>query len=167
MERDEAAAEVQRLTQEIAEQQEVADTALRRVSAFQTIIRGYLELYPDIEVPPTVSGQAPDASMGRRAKEGNSFYNALVSMAAPKGTDAVRQIMQERPDHDWYVSELVNELRERGWLPASDNPASAVRAAVERLLKVDDSDIYKHVLEGKVVYRYAPDDAPSYDEEPF
>lgn len=75
---------------------------------------------------------------------------------------------------EYRVSEAVAELRKREWLPESDNPANAVRAALERLVANVEEDVFKGNEYGYVTYTYDPDrirpDAgPGYgfDEEPF
>jgi len=91
----------------------------------------------------------------------------------PKGAEAVRLILQESPNEWFFVSELVQALKARNWLPDSDNPANAVRTTLERLFNTPDSDVKKsRDINDKVIYSYRPDDAPaeppSYnDEEPF
>lgn len=72
---------------------------------------------------------------------------------------------------------MVNALRARGWLPESDNPANAVRAALDRLWRSPDADVCKYTYaNGTVRYAYDPDlerttvpqdPDPGFDEEPF
>lgn len=168
MDREEAATEVERLAREAREQQAIADEALRRVAGLRTIISGWLQVFPDLEVPAETieSEERVDIALQQKTRITN-FVDAMRLMNAPKATDAVRQVIQERPDYPWYVSELVSEMRDRGWLPESDNPASTVRAALERLRQSSDSDVRKTYYEGKVAYRYAPDDPREEDNEPF
>lgn len=85
---------------------------------------------------------------------------------APRGAEAVPIILQGSPNQWFYVSELVEALKVRGWLPDSDNPANAVRTALERVMSTPSSDVFKTRRNNKVLYSYRPDDAP-YEEEPF
>lgn len=127
---------------------EVADDALRRAAGIEAVISGYLQMYPgladEFELPFDVGEMSP--------REGE----------APRGAAAVRIILQESPRKRWVVSELVDELRRRSWLPKSDNPANAVRAALERLLTKADSDVFKtpDKDERVVYYVYDPDRDP-------
>lgn len=146
-------------TTELQAQRRRQAESARKISAIEKIVAGLLEMFPDL------AGEF-DFEPGSSSEAGG----------VPKGAEAVRIILQEHPNDWFYVSELVDKLRLRGWLPESDNPANAVRAALERLLTADDSDVQKRRDHSdKVVYSYRPDDAPdpgppagySYDEEPF
>jgi hypothetical protein len=138
-----------------------AEDEMRKAGGLKKLMDGYLELFPQLKELLVASlDEVVPAPDGR-----------------PKGADAVRSILQEHSGIWFLVSELVDELRDRGWLPESDNPASAVRAALERLISTEDSDIYKGRRTSpnggnpRVIYKYDPDyepevEAPS-DEEPF
>ncbi len=160
MEEAEAQQEVIRLISAWQHERHAAEEAARRARGLSTIIRGYVEIFPGLRelVGPMES----------------TFSVATVAVETPRGADAVRLILQERPDYWWLVSDLVAELKERGWLPDSDNPAAATRAALERLLNSEDSDVRKvRRKDNKVRYAYVPDepppDPPAYDygPEPF
>jgi len=176
MEVDEAASRVERLVAEVTEQKdlaenylEMAEAAKTRAGALAEIINAYLRAFPELEV--IVAGWPPED---------------YPRTSAPRGAEAVRQVLHESPGTWWYVSELVEKLRERGALPDSDNPANAIRTALERLRSNPESDVEKGVYGTKVAYRYQPDEeappepqskpryspidpGPSYDygEEPF
>jgi hypothetical protein len=82
----------------------------------------------------------------------------LAGEAAPTTGDAVRLVLQEKPGYEFWISEVVNELRERGWLPPSANPANAIRTSLERLIAKTNSDTYKRRwTDGTVTYSYMPD----------
>ena len=99
-----------------------------------------------------------------------------------RGAEAVLSVLQVEEDRWFSVVDMVESLEEQGLLPESTNPPNAVRAALERLVAVDDG----HVVKGRpfrnqnVMYRYheaekAITTAPSvpvdsgygYSEEPF
>lgn len=160
--------EVKALVEQLTAQRELVRSATRKCSGLATIIRGYIEMYPE------------ELGEFREFVEFDWEYGAAPRpAAAPKGADAAGRILQETPGYKYYVSEVVEALRARDWLPESDNPANAVRAALERLVASTDSDVSKYrTQDGKVVYFYDPDldrtptpnQAPAgYDpaEEPF
>jgi hypothetical protein len=156
MQRSEAEAAVKEHLVELAVQHGIAADVQRRISGLGTIIRGYVEMFPELAELVGGVGESP------------------TSEEAPRGAKAVRLVLQETPNEWWLVSALVRELENRGWLPESENPANAVRAALERLIaNSDETDIYKHKrsYDGKVEYGYMPDggveDPYDYDEEPF
>jgi hypothetical protein len=148
MDEQEARDHVIRLLTEWEAQRVVVEAAGRRARGLATIIRGYVEMYPELR---TLVGPME-----------STFSVATVDVEdTPRGAEAVRLILQERPDHWWLVSELVYELKERDWLPDSDNPANAVRTALERLLVSETSDVHKRRnVKNKVIYAYLPDEAP-------
>jgi hypothetical protein len=159
MEVEEAELLICRLVGELREQRLLAEKASRQAAALNKIIAGYLEMFP---------------ALGSLVDDDALLHLEYTDDDAPKGAEAVRIILQESPDQWFYVSRLVQELRERGWLPDSDNPANAVRTALERLINTSDSDVKKgRDSNNRVVYSYRPDDAPPLppagydDEEPF
>ena len=123
------------------------------------IINGYVEMFPELA----------------RLVDRDALSAPLDHDETPRGAEAVRIILQDQPNVPWLVSELVNALDSRGWLPESTNPANAVRTALERLVAAPESDVVKGTRSGKVIYSYEPDritDPPPYyrgndDEEPF
>ena len=53
-------------------------------------------------------------------------------------------VLQEKPNFQFWVSEVVTEIRERGSIcNKSDNPANALRTSLERLVERPDSDVFK------------------------
>jgi hypothetical protein len=157
MEVHEAKKIIQQLVVELEVLRSAAATATRKAVAVSKIIGGYIEMFPEL-------GPLLD-------QETLFDPERTTDEDAPKGAEAVRLILQDAPDQWFYVSNLVAALREREWLPHSDNPANAVRTALERLINTPDSDVKKgRDSNNKVIYSYRPDDAPprSYpDEEPF
>ena len=167
MEVQRAREDVLRLVGELREFRYVASAATRNAAAVSKIISGYVEMFPEL---------------GALVEADDLADQEGTDENSPKGAEAVRLILHEEPNHWFYVSDLVENLRNRGWLPDSDNPANAVRTALERLINTPDSDVKKGRKASKVVYSYRPDDfprlpqtgpplptpPPSYDdEEPF
>jgi ATP/maltotriose-dependent transcriptional regulator MalT len=158
MQFEEAKALVRQLAAEWAERQHVASVAADQATKLAGIIAAYIDMFPELAlVVRDVTGQLPAPG----AEDSN----------APKGAEAVRIVLQENVKVQYYVSEMVEELRQRGWLPESDNPANAVRAALDRLSGDSASDVHKQRFNDRTVtYIYDPDrdPGPDYDdEEPF
>jgi len=118
----------------------------------QLIIQGILKRFPDLAV---------------EEKAWEDLWETQTER--PRGAQAVLSVLQV-DENQWYtVVKMVDVLAERGWLPPeSENPANAVRAALERLVAAKDSDVEKgKTTSGTVMYRYHEPEEPSYDDEPF
>jgi hypothetical protein len=137
----------------------------RKAAGLKKVLLGYGEMYPEFmsRVQDFIDGAAT-------WHEPNEPPRAVVeASSSPRGADAVRLILQEHPNSQFRVSEAVAELRKR------DNPANAVRAALERLVANTEEDVIKGSEYGYVTYSYQPDrirpsDAEAgygFDEEPF
>jgi hypothetical protein len=156
---DEARPHVQRLFDELVEKHLMIDALTKDAAGLEAIVRGYFAAFPEL------CTEQMDIALNQRETP-----TAARPSGSPRGADAVRLILQDEPGVLWLVSALVLELKDRGWLPDSDNPANAVRAALERLTSADDSDVYKERRGHNVYYVYDPDRAPSLpygEEEPF
>jgi hypothetical protein len=174
---DSAEVDVLRLTAELTLERNALESATRAVSALQKMIAAYYEMFPELH---DRLGPSP---VDARTLGVQGFVPDLPE--PPRGAEAVRMVLQERPGEWLMVTDLVDELRNRGWLPyGSDNPANAVRTALERLLAMDDSDIVKGTRRQRgspprVIYKYDPDEdrtarSPEtnetgygYDDDPF
>ena len=163
MDVDEAKKEVVRLINEWEVQQESAQEATRRAAGLQKIVAGYMEMFPELE-----------EYVGAIVKSLTESQAAPSEQGQPKGAEAVWRILQGLPGELVLVSELVEMLKGRGWLPESDNPANAVRTALERLYaNSEETDVVKGTRGNNVAYGYFPDrEAPprggyEYGEEPF
>lgn len=86
----------------------------------------------------------------------------------PRGAQAVERVLGEHPGSRFAVSNVVELLRERGWMPNSTNPSNAVRTALERLVEAGIIEKTRLAEGGPVMYGY-PKPKPAYDygEEPF
>jgi alkylhydroperoxidase family enzyme len=149
-------------------QEQIAEQAMRIARGMWKIAAGYTEMFP--ELADEIESQTGITVIGRDEGDG--------AETRPRGADAVARIMQDRPGEQFAVSELVKRLRDRGWLPESENPANAVRTALERLCSDGASDVRKHryrTVGGSysVSYSYDPDTETEpqsysdYGEEPF
>jgi len=159
MDPEEARQLLRRCQQEREDARKSLTEAQRTIESTKLIIQGLLKRYPDLADSEQEYEESWDAEAER-----------------PRGADAVMAVLQVEEERWFTVAELVEELRVRNWLPASEAPANAVRAAVERLVAAKDSNIEKAKFEDGVNYRYSePDPHPkaavtqyvSYDEEPF
>lgn len=138
MDVEDATAAVNQLVHELDDWIAKAEEANRRVTGIRTILAGYVQMFPALE-----------AQVGPLATHGTN--------EPPRGAEAVRLVLQSDSGTPWTVSELVEALNERGWLPDSDNPANAVRAALNRLMDQDGSDVHKRRRGQYVSYVYDPD----------
>lgn len=113
------------------------------------IIRGVLQMFPELETGDEFEWGDPLAPFQGRALT---------------GAEAVRAVMVSEPMQWMTVRAVLQRLEEQGWLPQSDNPPNAIRAALERALAQGDGiEKGKSEKAGAVVYRYNP----SLQEEPF
>lgn len=103
----------------IAEADEAVRQAVRRRDGLQLVARGLRRAFSELE-------EIEYDTDGR-----------------PRGAEAVRRILDESPESGQEVSGIVAALRDRGWLPRSDNPSNAVRAALERLISSDPDNFGK------------------------
>jgi hypothetical protein len=73
----------------------------------------------------------------------------------PRGSDAVARVLVERRTPT-RVTELIEEMRRRGWTSQeAKHPEAAIRAALQRLVKAEQVERV-----GQGVYRYRPDKLP-------
>src|SRR5438874_1588226 len=111
MEIAEARAEVSRLVEEWEQQHAFAESASRKAAGLQKIVFGYIEMFPELEEYVGALGEALA-----------ELPPPLPQPVTPKGEEAVRRVLQEAPSMWYLVSELVEALRSRNWLPRdSDN----------------------------------------------
>jgi hypothetical protein len=159
MDRDKAR---QTLTQLRKDQLAATDTVrdlIRQMEARSKVIEGYEELYPEL-------AENEDDSYEGTDDEQEEW--PLV----PRGQEAVRRLLSERPAQWWTIDEVVSEMYERGWLPGGKNPTAAVRAALGRLTDDPLSGVDKgRAKDGRRVYwRYQPPSLQAsgdFEEEPF
>jgi len=113
------------------------------------VIKGILRLFPDLE-----SGDEFEWGESDEAVE------------HPRGAEAVRAIMKDAPLVWYTIPEMVEALADRDWLPQSDNPANAVRAALTRAVAQGVWGVQRGRRndDGLVVFRYNPEKDK---EEPF
>jgi hypothetical protein len=166
------------LEQEMASAQEEVYAAQRRVAALKKIIEGIKALNghaatvviattPEpVEVEPNEATPPPDPFDVLRGVVGNGARHVAVTFShpdedhdgaenAPKGREAVRRIVAERPGI-WTLAQIVRELDRRGWLVSR----KAAEVAVHRLA---DKGEAKRV--GNGVYSFAAATPASEDRE--
>jgi hypothetical protein len=121
----------------------------RQMEGLRQIKAGLLKVYPDLVSEPPNPLTDEDVWTGDK----------------PKGASAVGVVLAETPGKWFSVSMMVRELDRRGWLPESDNPANATRAALERLIAANP-DVRKDTgtKTGQVVYAYKGRPGSSTDE---
>jgi hypothetical protein len=165
MELVDAETQVRVLGAQLHEAAATMDRAQRTVTGIGKILDGYIEMFPQLQ---SVVDEATAGITLPTTEAGDD--------GRPRGAEAVRLILQESPSAWFRVSQLVGLLRDRGWLPESENPANAVRTALERLVAdPDDSDVVRGKFKsGAVGYMYDPDrdrtppaGGYGFDEEPF
>jgi hypothetical protein len=102
------------LRRELAEAEATLAAAEHRVAALETLVSGYVDLFPALA---SIEAAAPD------------------EVTRPRGQEAVLRIMQlpEFKGRYWTVTAMTDALRERDWLPHSNTPANAVRTSLDRL----------------------------------
>jgi hypothetical protein len=54
---------------------------------------------------------------------------------APRGTDALRLVLEGEPQRAWALPDLLEALGDRGWLPTSRRPEEGVRIGLKRLVE--------------------------------
>jgi len=130
---------------------EAVQAAQATIESSQLIIQGILKGFPEL---------ADDE------KEWGDLWEP--EHERPRGAEAVLSILQVDENKWFSVMQMVQSLTERNWLPDSENPPNAVRAALERLVAADGNSVEKgRTKTGTVVYRYHEEEPPSFDEEPF
>lgn len=146
---DQQAAEVVGdLLNELATTRDEVDTLSRRIVGIRKLIDGLIEMYPATEdlLPPDLDDD---------------------EQLRPRGAEAVRRVLEDRPTHWHAVPTVVDRLDAWGWTPESSNPPNAVRSALQRLVDQGLADKGRSAEDGAVVYRLKPRSAPDMDGEPF
>jgi hypothetical protein len=121
----------------------------QEVAALRKVVEGMRELLRRERSPksalPLFDTETPDEPTPDQPADG----------FVPRGSDAVARVLIERRTPT-RVTELIEDMRQRGWLSAdAKHPEAAVRAALQRLVK---SAEVERVSQG--VYRYRLDKLP-------
>jgi hypothetical protein len=146
---------LRRCQQDRQDAREAVAAAQATFESSRLIIQGIIKRFPELADDEQEWGQLWETETER-----------------PRGAEAVLSILQVDENKWSSVAGMVNELADRNWLPESENPSNAVRAALERLVAIPDNHVEKGKTEtGTVVYRYhEPEPAKGgygHDEEPF
>lgn len=117
-----------------------------RIRHLNSLLDGLRQVYPDLRErrPPQVS---PD------------LEDALEQV--PRGQTAVLRVFGD-PDFAgryWTVTMVAEELRVRGWLPDSEHPENAIRAAIMRLV-ASDKRVHRGIGRHGPVYYFQPEGGP-------
>jgi hypothetical protein len=115
----------------------------KREAAIRKLIDGYLELFPGLASHQTLMP-----------------LPAPVVSLRPRGQEAVLRVMEDSVGKWWTVGTMVHELEKRGWLPESEQPANAVRVAMERVVTAASPPYFKDKgASGTVTFSYRPFEA--------
>lgn len=85
--------------------------------------------------PPTSNPAAPEPVEPPAAGHASSTSAPRQSPdpEAPKGTEALRLVLESDPARSWALVDLLDALSEKGWLPTSRRPEEGVRISLKRL----------------------------------
>ncbi len=136
---------VAELLDTLLEARDAVEQSQRRAAGVRRMISGLLEMFPALEdmLPEDIDPEEE---------------------ARPRGTAAVRRVLDDQPG-DWFaVAGVVELLLRRGWLPESSNPANAVRTALERAV---EAGLVKKARATRGGVIYSSVEEPSDDEMPF
>jgi hypothetical protein len=82
-----------------------------------------------------LNGHAQDITEPRFVEQnGTVFVAAQLDRTGPRGREAVRRVMAERPSRVWKVIELKREILGRGWAPTP----KAVEANLKRMRELGE-----------------------------
>lgn len=143
MQLDEANRILSGLREELGDVRTAMLAAQRRAHSLTKLIEGYVELFPELAEPQEVADV--DANDGDK----------------PRGQEAVLAVMKESPGKWFTVPSMTRELAQRGWQPATDNPANATRAALDRLVSAPGQVRKDRGATGSVTYSYRPFEPPT------
>jgi hypothetical protein len=137
MDLEEARDLLRRSQQEYQKADESIKSARAIAASVQLIIRGILTRYPELA---ETEGELGDLDLGEPSPL--------------RGADAVLDVLRVHEGKAYSVTDMVQALRQKNSLPDSDNPAPAVRTALERLLLGEKGVAKTRSPKGTVVYRY-------------
>jgi hypothetical protein len=144
MELEEARDLLRRSQEEYQEANEMIKSAQATIESTQLIIRGILKRYPELAETEQVDG---------------------LDLREPpplRGAEAVLDVLRVNEGKTYSVTEMMQALKRQNSLPDSENPAPAVRTALERLLAGGKGVTKSRTAKGTVVYRYdAADEGPT------
>jgi hypothetical protein len=137
MEREEAG----RILVEAIESRRAAQEVVRQeretINGTELVIRGLLRLFPELETGDELDWGDPEQAEAPRS-----------------GSEAVRAVLQEEPEQWMSVRAVLQRLEHNDWMPESENPLNAVRAALERAVAQGGIEKGKS-NSGQVVYRFS------------
>ncbi len=99
-----------------------------------------------------LEGLLEEGDADEREPNGSASPPATTNGHSPRTIDAVERVLREAGADGLSVAAVTRALAQRGWLPDSKNPPTAVRAAGDRLRVRDPNFI---LADGKLAYRPA------------
>lgn len=107
---------------------ELARQSIQRAETLTKLIDGYVELFPELafELVEYLRSEIIE-----------------VKEDPPRGQVAVFALLSAFPGRFMTVAEIQTAMEQQGWLPETDNPAAAIRAALQRLVLMPDAHIDK------------------------
>jgi len=134
------------------------ELAQRRIAARAKVREGYTELYPRLREE-FAEDETPRAS----SPTGVEYPDPMTDR--PRGQEAVLRILEDRQfaGKYWTVTMMVEEMRERDWLPGSETTAAAHNAVRAALSRAESHPRIRkgYGRNGHVVYYFQHDDVPS------
>lgn len=100
----------------------------------------------------------PETDRGAGSRAPLALGPPASGPATPRGKQAVRLIFEEYPNRAFGASDMLVELRKRGWEPHSEDPEGVLRTTIRRLMR-DDSRIIR-VAHGVYALREPSADEP-------
>lgn len=139
------------LAQEMSEAAQVAKEAGERAAGASAALAGLRRMFPDLD---EMLAEAAAEVINEREQE---------RLEAPRGQEAVRQILIETPGVWYSVPLLVQAMQNRHWIAADETPRNAVRVAAERVVGADPERFSKErdPNTGVTVYGYWPNEVIS------
>jgi hypothetical protein len=114
------------------------------------------EMAAEAQRRPNVPGAQFNEQLSALAESASKAAEAVFRTSngsQPSGTEAIRILLSEAPQHTMTAQEIMEGLELRGWLPRSKNPRKAVGATLSRM--VHRSEELEHV--GFATYRLKPE----------
>jgi hypothetical protein len=153
MDEAQAADILETLRAELAEAIQSIVAAQKRAASLEKLIQGYVELFPALA--PVQHVYASDfLTMSETA--------TVSVLRPPRGKDAILKVLQapEYRGRYWTVSQLTDELIQRGWTPESDQPVNAVRTTLTRVTETDHRVHRGRGANNHIVWYYQHEDMP-------
>jgi hypothetical protein len=152
LDRDEVAEAYEKAKQERQRAWRRMHDAQQTIQALARVMEGYAMLYPELKQ------DEPEESGVQQRLMTRPPASTSLEINNPRGQEAVLEVMKDEAfaNRRWTIEEMTEELDRRGWTPKSEQPVNAVRAALNRLARSDDSVRRLRNKERGLVFRYSP-----------